>query len=59
MFTAIAEHEDMYAAIDLADKRMLTELKKYKGKLHPQTRGGKRELGGEIADEVLAGGNVE
>ena len=31
--------EDMYVAIDKAEKKMLTEMKKYKSKLHPVVRG--------------------
>lgn len=32
-------NEDMYVAIDQAEKKMLTEMKKYKAKLHPIIRG--------------------
>jgi ribosomal subunit interface protein len=32
---------DMYVAIDLAEKKMLSEMKKFKAKLHPIERGKK------------------
>lgn len=33
--------DDLYVAIDQAEKKMLTEMKKYKAKLHPVMRGKK------------------
>ena len=33
--------DDMYVAIDQAEKKMLSEMKKYKAKLHPVMRGKK------------------
>ena len=33
--------DDMYVAIDLAEKKILSEMKKYKAKLHPVLRGKK------------------
>jgi putative sigma-54 modulation protein len=35
--------DDLYVAIDQAEKKMLTEMKKYKAKLHPTVRGTKAE----------------
>jgi putative sigma-54 modulation protein len=47
---AKGEAEDMYVAIDKAEKKMLTEMKKYKAKLRPVVRGNKRaELLGTVA----------
>ena len=47
---AKGEAEDMYVAIDKAEKKMLTEMKKYKAKLRPIIRGNKRaELLGTVA----------
>src|SRR5205085_1769395 len=46
---AKGEAEDMYVAIDKAEKKMLTEMKKYKAKLRPVVRGNKRaELLGTV-----------
>lgn len=39
---AKGEAEDLYVAIDQAERRLLAELKKYKAKLHPVVRGTKR-----------------
>jgi len=39
---AKGEAEDLYAAIDKAEKKLEGELKKYKAKLHPIVRGKKR-----------------
>jgi putative sigma-54 modulation protein len=36
---ANGEADDLYVAIDQAEKRMLAEMKKYKAKLHPIIRG--------------------
>jgi putative sigma-54 modulation protein len=36
---ATGEAEDLYVAIDKAEKKMLTEMKKYKAKLRPVVRG--------------------
>jgi putative sigma-54 modulation protein len=36
---AKGEAEDMYVAIDQAERKMLAEMKKYKAKLHPIVRG--------------------
>jgi putative sigma-54 modulation protein len=59
------EAEDLYVAIDKAEKKLLAGLKKYKAKLHPIVRGQKRgealraigivEAGGEGAGEAAAG----
>ena len=38
---ATGEAEDLYAAIDKAEKKLLAELRKYKGKLRPTARGKK------------------
>lgn len=38
---ATGSADDLYVAIDQAEKKMLTEMKKYKAKLHPVTRGQK------------------
>ncbi|HYG73587.1 MAG TPA: ribosome-associated translation inhibitor RaiA [Planctomycetota bacterium] len=38
---AKGEADDMYVAIDKAEKKMLTEMKKYKAKLRPVVRGKK------------------
>ena len=38
---------DMYVAIDKAEKKMLTEMKKYKAKLHPVIRGKNVKITGE------------
>ena len=38
------EAEDMYVAIDKADRKMLTEMKKYKAKLRTIVRGDKAEV---------------
>src|SRR3954468_325039 len=47
---AKGEADDMYVAIDKAEKKMLTEMKKYKAKLRPVVRGNKRaELLGTVA----------
>jgi len=35
------EADDLYVAIDKAERKMLTEMKKYKAKLHPIVRGKK------------------
>ena len=35
------ESDDMYVAIDKAEKKILAEMKKYKAKLHPKLRGSK------------------
>jgi putative sigma-54 modulation protein len=60
---AKGEADDLYAAIDVAEKKLLAELKKYKAKLRPTERGGKRgglepigtvEIGPEGADEAGA-----
>ncbi|MGD0089740.1 MAG: ribosome-associated translation inhibitor RaiA [Planctomycetota bacterium] len=40
---AKGEAEDLYAAIDKAEKKLLAGLKKYKAKLHPVMRGQKRD----------------
>ena len=39
---ARGEAEDMYAAIDQAERKLRAELKKYKARLRPLARGGKR-----------------
>ncbi|HEY3324459.1 MAG TPA: ribosome-associated translation inhibitor RaiA [Planctomycetota bacterium] len=39
---AIGEADDIYAAADKAEKKMLAEMKKYKAKLRPTVRGKKR-----------------
>ncbi|MCY3017657.1 MAG: ribosome-associated translation inhibitor RaiA [Planctomycetota bacterium] len=43
-YTLVAkgEAEDLYTAIDKAEKKLLAALKKYKAKLRPQGRGSKR-----------------
>ena len=41
---ATGEADDLYAAVDQAGKKMITEMKKYKAKLRPLVRG-KRALG--------------
>ncbi|MEI6232971.1 MAG: ribosome-associated translation inhibitor RaiA [Planctomycetota bacterium] len=46
------EADDLYVAIDQAEKKMLTEMKKYKAKLHPVVRGTK-------SSQVLAGEEVQ
>lgn len=38
---ATGSADDMYVAIDMAEKKMLAEMKKYKAKLHPVLRGKK------------------
>jgi len=38
---ACGSADDMYVAIDMAEKKMLNEMKKYKAKLHPVLRGKK------------------
>jgi putative sigma-54 modulation protein len=42
--------DDLYVAIDQAEKKMLTEMKKYKAKLHPVLRGNKS--GQELPEEA-------
>jgi len=39
---ATGSADDLYVAIDQAEKKMLTEMKKYKAKLHPVLRGTKQ-----------------
>jgi putative sigma-54 modulation protein len=39
---ATGEAEDLYAAIDKAEKKLLAEVRRYKGKLRPSVRGKKR-----------------
>ena len=52
--------DDMYVAIDKAEKKMLAEMKKYKSKLRPTVRGGKRTpevtamAGVEVAEEEIS-----
>ena len=43
----------MYVAIDQAEKKMLTEMKKFKAKLHPIERGKKAVVVGaeSVADD--------
>jgi len=53
---AKGEAEDIYVAIDKAEKKMLTEMKKYKAKLRPVTRGSKRA---ELLGTVVAVDNSE
>jgi putative sigma-54 modulation protein len=36
---ATGEADDLYVAIDKAERKMLSEMKKYKAKLHPVIRG--------------------
>ena len=53
---AKGEAEDIYVAIDKAEKKMLTEMKKYKAKLRPVTRGSKRA---ELLGTVVAVDNSD
>lgn len=50
------EAEDMYVAIDKAEKKILAEMKKYKAKLHPKLRGSKSK---EAQMEALPVGTDE
>jgi putative sigma-54 modulation protein len=52
---AKGEAEDMYVAIDKAEKKMLTEMKKYKAKLRPVVRGGKTNAALKAMATVEAG----
>jgi len=52
---AKGEAEDMYVAIDKAEKKMLTEMKKYKAKLRPIVRGKKTgQLLGQLASTEVS-----
>ena len=44
--------DDLYVAIDKAEKKLLTEMKKYKAKLHPVIRGKKPVPVAAGGDEV-------
>lgn len=43
--------ENMYVAIDKAEKKMLAEMKKYKAKLHPTVRGKEAKI--QAAQEAV------
>ncbi|HLX63874.1 MAG TPA: ribosome-associated translation inhibitor RaiA [Planctomycetota bacterium] len=45
--------DDLYVAIDQAEKKMLAEMKKYKAKLHPSARGNKLVVTGEEEEEAV------
>jgi ribosomal subunit interface protein len=56
---AKGEAEDLYAAIDQAEKKLEGELKKYKAKLHPIVRGKKRPEALSPIGAVEAGGDED
>lgn len=54
---AKGESDDMYVAIDKADKKMISEIKKYKDKLRGFTRGNRRGAGANV--ETVSSAVVE
>jgi putative sigma-54 modulation protein len=55
---ATGEADDLYVAIDKAERKMLTEMKKYKAKLRPVVRG-KRNMEALNASAVVDTGDDE
>ena len=55
---ATGEADDLYVAIDKAERKMLTEMKKYKAKLRPVVRG-KRNMEALNASALVDTGDDE